>query len=148
MARDLAGFNLARCRVAAFLRRYFYQVADAVIEAGVCATAPYPIIPSYNHREIMLESSCVLGDDHAIVVFMLHDGERWCYGEARATGGGTSMVHQVVRERSCKPQQRQWTKHGAPLVLQLWVKTLHHELGSVCQRWYPDLQGEEMAEAA
>jgi hypothetical protein len=37
----------------------------------------------------------------------------------------------------------QWTKRGAHLLLQMRVKTLNQELGTVFQRWYPDLQPEE-----
>ena len=37
----------------------------------------------------------------------------------------------------------QWTKRGAHLLLQTWVKTLNQELAAVFQRWYPDLQIED-----
>jgi hypothetical protein len=42
----------------------------------------------------------------------------------------------------------QWTKHGAHLLLQTRVKTLNGELAGVFKRWYPDMQVEELAEAA
>ena len=44
--------------------------------------------------------------------------------------------------------QMQWTKRGAHLLLQTRVKTLNGELGEVFKRWYPDMQVEELAEAA
>jgi hypothetical protein len=37
---------------------------------------------------------------------------------------------------------------GAHLLLQTRVKTLNGELGSLFKRWYPDLEVEEMPEAA
>jgi hypothetical protein len=40
-----------------------------------------------------------------------------------------------------------WTKRGAHLLLQTRVKTLNCELASVFQRWYPDMQVEEVTEA-
>ena len=36
----------------------------------------------------------------------------------------------------------------AHLLLQTRVKTLNGELGAVFKRWYPDMQVEELAEAA
>jgi hypothetical protein len=42
----------------------------------------------------------------------------------------------------------QWSKRGAHLLLQTRVKTLNRELGAVFKRWYPDLEVEELAEAA
>jgi hypothetical protein len=42
----------------------------------------------------------------------------------------------------------QWSKRGAHLLLQVRVKTLNGELGSVFKRWYPDLQLEEEPQAA
>jgi hypothetical protein len=45
----------------------------------------------------------------------------------------------VVSKRFCKRQQMQWTKRGAHLLLQTWVKTLNGELGAVFKRWYPDM---------
>jgi hypothetical protein len=59
-----------------------------------------------------------------------------------------STVNQVVSTRFCKRQQRQWTERGTHLLLRTRVKTLNQELGAVFKRWYPDLQVEEMAEAA
>jgi hypothetical protein len=47
-----------------------------------------------------------------------------------------------------KKQQMQWSKRGAHLLLQTRVKTLNHELGIVFKQWYPDMQVEELAEAA
>jgi hypothetical protein len=40
------------------------------------------------------------------------------------------------------------TTPGAHLLLQTRVKTLNRELGTVFQRWYPDLQLEEEPLAA
>jgi hypothetical protein len=75
-------------------------------------------------------------------------GERYRHGEAIATGFVESMVNQVVSKRFCKKQQMQWSKRGAHLLLQTRVKTLNGELGSMFKRWYPDIQVEELAEAA
>ena len=57
-------------------------------------------------------------------------------------------MNQVMSKRFCKKQQMQWTKRGAHLLLQARVKTLNGELGEVFKRWYPDMQVEELAEAA
>ena len=75
-------------------------------------------------------------------------GERYRHGEAIATGFVESTVNQVVSKRFCKKQQMQWSKRGAHLLLQTRVKTLNGELGSMFKRWYPDMQVEELAEAA
>jgi len=75
-------------------------------------------------------------------------GERYRYGEAIATGFVGSTVHQVVSKRFCKQQQMQWSKRGAHLLLQTRVKTLNRELGTVFKRWYPNMEVEELPEAA
>src|SRR5713101_737219 len=75
-------------------------------------------------------------------------GERYRHGEVIATGFVESTVNQVVSKRFCKKQQMQWTKRGAHLLLQTRVKTLNHELGSVFKRWYPDMEVEELPDAA
>jgi hypothetical protein len=54
----------------------------------------------------------------------------------------------VISKRFYKKHQRQWSKHGAHLLLQTRVKTLNQELGSVFPRWYPDLRIEEDPQAA
>src|SRR5438132_10938372 len=75
-------------------------------------------------------------------------GERYRNGEAIATGFVESTVNQVVSKRFCKKQQMQWSKHGAHLLLQTRVKTLNRELGTMFKRWYPDMEVEEMPDAA
>jgi len=75
--------------------------------------------------------------------FIPNYGERYRYGERISTGFVESTVNQVISKRFCKKQQMQWTKRGAHLLLQMRVKTLNQELGTVFQRWYPDLQLEE-----
>jgi hypothetical protein len=75
-------------------------------------------------------------------------GERYRYGEHISTGFIESTIRQVISKRFCKKQQLQWTKRGAHLLLQMRVKTLNQELGTVFQRWYPDLQLEEEPLAA
>lgn len=65
-----------------------------------------------------------------------------------ATGFVESTVNQVVSKRFCKKQQMQWSKRGAHLLLHTRVKTLNHELGPVFQRWYPDMDIEELPDAA
>jgi hypothetical protein len=75
-------------------------------------------------------------------------GERYRNGEAIATGFVESTVNQVVSKRVCKKPQMQWSKRGAHLLLQTRVQTWNRELGAVCKRWYPDMEVEELAEAA
>jgi hypothetical protein len=77
-------------------------------------------------------------------------GQRYCDGEAIATGFVESTVNEVVSKRFCKKQQMQWSKPGAHLLLQTRVKTLDGELGAIFKRWYPDMdiEGEEMPAAA
>jgi hypothetical protein len=75
-------------------------------------------------------------------------GERYRNGEAIATGFVESTVNQVVSKRFCKKQQMQWSKRGAHLLLQTRVKTLNRELGSVFKQWYPDMEVEEVPDAA
>jgi cellulose biosynthesis protein BcsQ len=74
--------------------------------------------------------------------------ERYRNGEAIATGFVESTVNQVVSKRFCKRQQMQWSKRGAHLLLQTRVKTLNRELGSVFKHWYPDMEVEEIPDAA
>jgi len=57
-------------------------------------------------------------------------------------------VNQVISKRFCKKQQMQWSKRGAHLPLQMRIKTLNRELGSVFKRWYPDIEVEELDDAA
>jgi len=75
-------------------------------------------------------------------------GERYRNGEAIAPGFVESTVNQVVSKRFCKKQQRQWSKRGAHLLLQTRVKTLNRELGAVFKQWYPDMEVEELPDAA
>jgi hypothetical protein len=75
-------------------------------------------------------------------------GERYRNGEAIATGFVESTVNEVVSKRFCKRQQMQWSKRGAHLLLQTRVKTLNRELGTVFKRWYPDMEVEELPDAA
>ena len=70
------------------------------------------------------------------------------YGERISTGFVESTVNQVISMRFCKKQQMQWTKRGAHLLLQMLVKTLNQELGTVFRRWYPALPLEEEPLAA
>ena len=74
--------------------------------------------------------------------------ERYHNGEAIATGFVESTVNQVVSKRFCKKQQMQWSKRGAHLLLQMRVKTLNRELSAVFKQWYPDMEVEEMPDAA
>jgi hypothetical protein len=80
--------------------------------------------------------------------FIPNYGERYRCGERISTGFVESTVNQVIRRRFCKKQQMQWTKRGARLLLQTRVKTLNQELGTIVQRWYPDLQLDEEPLAA
>jgi len=56
--------------------------------------------------------------------------------------------NQLTGKRFCKKQQRQWSKRGAHLLLQTRVKPLNHELDTVFKRWYPDLEVEDLPDAA
>ncbi len=51
-------------------------------------------------------------------------------------------------KRFCKRQQMQSSKRGAHVLLQTRVTTLKRELGSMFQRWYPDLEVEELPDTA
>jgi hypothetical protein len=84
--------------------------------------------------------------DHAHLI--PNYGERYRHGEAIATGFVESTVNQVISKRFCKKQQMQWSKRGAHLLLQMCIKTLNRELGSLFKRWYPDIDVEELDEAA
>jgi hypothetical protein len=42
----------------------------------------------------------------------------------------------------------QWSNRGAHLLLQTRVKTLNHALGAVFKHWYPDMEVEELPNAA
>jgi hypothetical protein len=75
--------------------------------------------------------------------FIPNYGERYHAGERISTGFVESTVNQVVSKRFCKRQQMQWTKRAAHLLLQVRVKVLNRELGSVFRRWYPDFPVEE-----
>ena len=57
-------------------------------------------------------------------------------------------MHQVISKRFCKKRQMQWSKCGGRLLLQTRIKALSRELGSVCKRWYSDIHGEKVDEAA
>jgi hypothetical protein len=67
---------------------------------------------------------------------------------AIATGFVESTVNQVVSKRFCKKQQMQWSKRGAHLLLQTRIKTLNRDLAVVFKRWYPDIDVEELDDAA
>ena len=56
-------------------------------------------------------------------------------------------IYSVLSHRSGKVGM-QWSKRGAHLLLQTRVKTLNRELGTVFKRWYPDIEVEELPEAA
>jgi hypothetical protein len=75
--------------------------------------------------------------------FILNYGERYHAGERISTGFVESTVNQVVSKRFCKRQQMQWTKRAAHLFLQVRVKVLNRELGSVFRHWYPAFPVEE-----
>ena len=79
---------------------------------------------------------------------MPHDGERYRHGEAIATGFVESTGNQVVSKRFGTKQQMQWSKRGALLLLQTRGKTLNRALGSLCKPWYPDMEVEEVPDAA
>ena len=75
-------------------------------------------------------------------------GQRYRRGETISTAFVESTVNYVLSKRFVKKQSMQWTKRGAPLLLQTRVKTLNNELASTFCRWYPDLQVEDTALAA
>jgi hypothetical protein len=54
-----------------------------------------------------------------------------------------STVNQVISKRFCMKQQMQWTKRAVILLLQMWVKTLNHELAIVFRRWYPNFPAQQ-----
>jgi hypothetical protein len=75
-------------------------------------------------------------------------GERYRNGEAIATGFVASTVNPVVSKRFCKKQQMPSSKRRAHLLLQTCVKPLNRALGTVCKRRDPDLEVEELPDAA
>jgi hypothetical protein len=75
-------------------------------------------------------------------------GERYRHDEAIAKGFVESTVNQVVSKWFCKKQQMPWSKRGTHLLHQTRVKTLNGELGTVFKRWYPDMEVEELPDAA
>jgi hypothetical protein len=100
----------------------FKQLAKALEEFGIYIANNGHLIPNYR--------------------------EWYRYGEAIATGFVESTGNQVVSKRFCERQQVQWSKRGAHLLRQTHVKTLNRELGSVFKRWYPDMEVEELPDAA
>ena len=60
------------------------------------------------------------------------------------------MFQESARRALCAQchQQMQWSKRGAHLLLQTRVKTLNHELSAVFKQWYPDMEVEELPDAA
>ena len=48
-------------------------------------------------------------------------------------------MNEVVSRRFCKKQQMQWSKEGAPLLLQTRVQTLNGELSIIFKRWNPGM---------
>ena len=75
--------------------------------------------------------------------FIPNYGERYHAGERISTGFVESTANQVVSKRFCKRQQMRGTKCAGHLLLQMRVKVLNRELGSVFRRWYPDFPVEE-----
>ena len=75
-------------------------------------------------------------------------GEQYRHGEVIDTGFVESTVPQVISNRFCKKQQMQWSKRGVHLLLQTRVKSRNRALGSVFKRWYPDIDVEDLDEAA
>jgi len=75
--------------------------------------------------------------------FIPNYGERYHAGERISTGFVESIVNHVVSKRFCKRQQMQWAKRAAHLLLQVRIKVLNRELGSVFRRWYPGFPVEE-----
>jgi hypothetical protein len=69
--------------------------------------------------------------------FVPNYDERYRTGERISTSFVESTVNQVISKRFCKKQQMQWTKSAAHLLLEMRVKTLNHESGTVFRRWYP-----------
>jgi hypothetical protein len=80
--------------------------------------------------------------------FIPNYGQRYRSGETISTAFVESTVNYVLSKRFVKKQSMQWTKRGAPLLLQTRVKTLNPELASTFHRWYPDLQMDDTALAA
>jgi hypothetical protein len=80
--------------------------------------------------------------------FIPNYGQRYRRGETISRAFVESTVNFVRSKRVVKKQSMQWTKRGAPLLLQARVKTLNPELASTFRRWYPDLQVEDTALAA
>ena len=125
------------------------QVDKALAKINDLQTSVEPFHQTYARYPQLVKA---LSELHTYIVNNRHlipnYGERYRHGEAIATGFVESTVNQVVSKRFCKKQQMQWSKRGAHLLLQTRVKTLNRELGSVFKRWYPDIDVEELDEAA
>jgi len=70
-----------------------------------------------------------------------------CFITARMLRNLVAVERKSFRIAS-KKQQMQWSKRGAHLLLQMRVKTLNRELGTMFKRWYSDMEVEEMPDAA
>ena len=138
-ARRLSGSS-GRCGTGIFTRPYKIEDLESLIYNF---EETYPKFKQL--RKAVAEfRTYIVNNRHLIPNY----GERYRNGEAIATGFVESTVNQVVSKRFCKKQQMQWSKRGAHLLLQTRVKTLNHELGAVFKRWYPDIEVEELPEAA
>jgi hypothetical protein len=58
-----------------------------------------------------------------------------------------STVNAVISKRFAKPQQMQWTKRGAHLLLQIRTRALDGTLRPSFERWYPGLANDNTATA-
>jgi hypothetical protein len=72
--------------------------------------------PKFKQLANAVEEFCtyIVNNSHLIPNY----GERFCNGEAIATGFVESTVNQAVSKRFCKRQQMQWSKRGVHLLLQ------------------------------
>lgn len=70
---------------------------------------------------------------------LINYGERHRSGERISSSLAESTVNVVVSKRFAKRQQMQWTKRGAPLLLQTRTRTLDGSLRVLFERWFPGM---------
>jgi hypothetical protein len=77
-----------------------------------------------------------------------NDGERYRHSEAIVTGCVESTVNHVVSNGSGSSSRCSGRNVGRICCHRRASKTLNRELGTMFKRWYPDMEIEELPEAA
>jgi hypothetical protein len=64
--------------------------------------------------------------------------KRWHAGKRISTAFVESLVNYFLSKRFCKKQQMQWSKKGAPLLVQVRAQVVNGELKQTFKSWYKD----------